>query len=105
MFFILLARRAFNGNGNVEHRSIGRIVNKVNCLGIYEKTIKIANKRFVPLCPDLSGNLGELVLNDANPGSSAAFPIDLIVADYAAIVDEDDTEDTEDTIVEVGTED
>ena len=80
-------REGWYGNETLPHKSIERTVSKADCLGIFNKTIRIANQRFVALCPDLSGTLGSLVYANNRPGSSAAFPIDLVVADYAAIVD------------------
>ena len=91
-------REGWYGNEAIEHRSISRTLTKANCLGIYNKTLRLANERFVALCPDLSGTLGALVHQPDGAGSSAAFPIDLVVADYGTIVDID--EDVEDVQVD-----
>ena len=59
-------------------------VKAANCDGLYRKTVAAANKRFIPLCPRLSGALGSL---DMSPGprlGTAAYPIDLIVAEFAS---------------------
>ena len=59
----------------------------------------MANKKFVPLCPRLSGTVGTLEVSAVPRTGTAAYPIDLIVADLAnedAIVD-NDVEDAIDT--------
>ena len=90
-------REGWYGNENIQNKSCTRSVKTVDCQGLYSKMISIANKRFIPLCPDLSGELGAIQNQANNPGSSAAFPIDLIVADYGAIdlVDDDREADRE----------
>ena len=84
----------------MQHKSIKRTVAKANCLGIYNKTIRLANERFLKLCPDLTGTLGSLVHQNSAAGSSAAFPIDLVIADYGAIVDFDESEDVVEAVGE-----
>lgn len=91
-------REAWYGNETMANKALCRIVQPANCSGITQKAISIANKRFIPLCPDLRGELGSLEATNT-VGSSADFPIDLVVADYGAITIED-TEDTEDTVVD-----
>ena len=53
----------------------------------------MANKKFIPLCPTLTGTIGTLEVTTAPRLGTAAYPIDLIVAEYAsedAIVDDED---------------
>ena len=94
-------REGWYGNETLEFKSIKRTVAKANCLGIYNKTIRLANDRFVKLCPDLTGTLGNLVHQRNDEGSSAAFPIDLVIADYGAIVEIDIDEDPIEAVDEV----
>ena len=83
-------REAWYGNETLANKAILRSVQPANCDGITKKAIAIANKRFVPLCPMIKGELGALETDpNINRGSTAAFPIDLVVADYGAIDDDD----------------
>ena len=91
-------REGWYGNEGLEYKAIERDVKRANCNGIYQKTLDIANKRFVPLCPNLEGTLGTLVAKEETPGTSAAFPIDLVVADYGAIVVDELEEESNDSI-------
>ena len=79
-------REGWYGNEEIEHKSIFTSVKPANCESIYKKTITVANKRFIPLCADLKGELGSLETQNNTIGSTADFPIDLVVADYATIV-------------------
>ena len=52
----------------------------------------------MPLCPDLKGEIGSLETVNPTVGSSAAFPIDLVVADFGAIVVDDDGDNAIDAV-------
>lgn len=65
----------------------------IDCEGLYRKAIKIANQKFVPLCPRISGTLGSLEVSRSPRAGTAAYPIDLVVAEYASIEEEDDEKD------------
>ena len=72
-----------------------------NCGGLVAKTIKAANKIFIPMCKELglSGEIGSLVYNpppenQAEMGSQG-FPIGLVVGEMANINDSDDENEEE----------
>ena len=71
-------------------------IKPANCLGLYKKALGMANKRFIPLCPRLSGTVGTLEVTAVPRTGTAAYPIDLIVADLASedvMADDNDVED------------
>ena len=68
-------------------------IKAANCFGLFKKAVGMANKKFIPLCPTLTGTIGTLEVTTAPRLGTAAYPIDLIVAEYAsedAIVDDED---------------
>ena len=76
--------REIDGEGN------RRVHKAANCEGLYRKAVKIANQKFVPLCPRIKGTLGSLEIVPRPRLGTAAYPIDLVVADYANLEAEDD---------------
>ena len=85
--------------GTLGNSTDGQVIKEANCFGLFKKAVGMANKRFIPLCPRLSGTIGSLEVSMSAREGTAAYPIDLIVAEYAteasAIVDVDniDVED------------
>jgi hypothetical protein len=55
----------------------------VNCLGLFNETIKQANKIFIPLCEGISGAIGNLDINPDYIPNRQGMPIDLLVMDVA----------------------
>jgi hypothetical protein len=62
---------------------------------LVNKSIRMADAKFVPLCEEISGNIGRLVVDSTyNKAGTSEYPIDLVVLDLANSIDlNDDTED------------
>ena len=77
-----------NENKKVEARKLRTITKAVNCERLVQKCRREANTRFIRLCPNLSGTIGNLTVGNRE-GSTADYPIDLVVASYANNIVED----------------
>ena len=61
----------------------------VSCKKLVEKSVKMANTVFIPMCKDLglSGTIGELTFVPTGNEGTSAFPIDMVVNDIAEIAE------------------
>lgn len=62
------------------------VIKPVDCEALVRHSIKMANTRFIPMCPGLSGTIGNLVVTPHDfdlPADQANYPIDMVVMNMA----------------------
>jgi hypothetical protein len=62
----------------------------VDCNKLFNTAIKHANNKFIPLCPGISGTIGNLTVDPDYQDEGVDFPIDAFVIDLTKDADEGD---------------
>lgn len=71
-----------------------------NSKGMVNRSIEMANKKFIPVCDGISGCIGELIVDPMHEGEAINFPIDALVLDLTKDDDELDETAAESAIVD-----
>jgi hypothetical protein len=53
----------------------------VKCCKLYSKAIKMANKKFIPMCNGITGTIGSLVVDTTHVPVGSGIPIDMLIVD------------------------
>ena len=53
----------------------------VDCMKLFETSVRQANEKFVPMCMGLSGTMGSLTVDENHEPDRNGIPIDIIMAD------------------------
>jgi transposase len=56
--------------------------------GLFRKVVKMANEKFIPMCPGLSGTLGDLVIDRDHEANYDGLPIDMLIEDLVGLDDD-----------------
>ena len=77
--------------GNAGTFDVNDVKNKcpVDCCKLWARCLTIAGTKLVPLCEGISGEVGNLKVNDSFRYESIDLPIDTLVVDLARVGEED----------------
>ena len=78
--------------GNAGTFGVTGVKNKrpVDCRKLWARCLTIAGTKFVPLCEGISGDIGNLKVDDSFRYESIDLPIDTLVVDLTRVGEEDD---------------
>ena len=64
-------------------------VKPINCRELVRKAFKMGNEKFIPLCSQLTGTLGNLAISGPPPpDGTVSYPINLVVSNLSANIED-----------------
>ena len=62
----------------------------VDCMKLFETSVRMANKKFIPMCIRIGGTLGALTIDENHEADRTGIPIDILMAEMARLGEETD---------------
>ena len=60
---------------------------------LFETSVRMANKKFIPMCIGIGGTLGALTVDKNHEANRTGIPIDILMAEMARLGEETDEYD------------